>query len=258
MKLLKKLGDGGAVEAFLAADAHAHFVVQVSRASLSEAWLGRLFERSTDAVTAPPHAELLSSTSVQFHHGRFVAFSEPVTGWTGADFLARTGPLPHDLVLDWALSVCDALQQLHQRGQFHGCLAPRHLHLSGTPEFPTAKLFDTALLHLRAKDSVPAPATACVVEPHYLSPERATGSRGASWSDVWGVGALLSELLLGRAPFRGRDADESRALARRSRLPPLPAALSKWKPVLEGCLEPLPVNRFGSVLEVRQALVALV
>lgn len=255
MRLVRKVADGAAVEAFLAAEGHDHFVVQVSRAALSEEWLGRLFDRSTDAATSEQHPELLAtSNAMQFtKDGRFVTFTEPVTGWTARDYLTRAGHVPEALVFDWAVTVCEALHALHARGQVHGCLAPRHLHLFGATDVPSVKLFDTSLLHLRSGSSS-VPASGCVVEPEYLSPERATGSRGAQWSDIWGIGALLVELLTGRAPFRGANADESRALARRSRLPRLPEHLAKWNAVLEGCLAPLPTNRFWSALEVRQAI----
>lgn len=257
MRLVKKLGDGGPVESFLVANDSRHHVAQISRASLDEHWLGSLFDRTTDAAVSTPHPELLSVREVQFHRGRLVSLSEPVSGWTAADLLARRGPLSPELVLDWAVMVCEALHQLHARGRVHGCLAPRHLHLSGANEFPTARLFDTELLHLRGAQSVEAPATACVVEAHYLSPERATGSRGNTTSDLWGVGALVLELLTGHAPFRGADVDASRALARRSRVPALPAPLARWREVLEACCEPLPVNRPGSALEIRQALLTI-
>lgn len=253
MRLVRKVADGSAVEAFIAADGAQHFVVQVSREALSEEWLGRLLDRSTDTLTSDGHPELLGASSLQFKGGRFVAFTEPVTGWTARDYLARVGHVQEALVIDWGIAVCEALQQLHSRGQVHGCLAPRHLYLSGSTELPSVKLFDTSLLHLRSASNS-LPSHGCVVEPEYLSPERATGSRGAIWSDIWGVGSLLVELLTGRAPFRGRDADESRELARKSRVPKLPAELSKWAPVIEGCLEPLPTNRFWSVMEVRQAI----
>lgn len=254
MRLVRKVADGSVVEAFLAAEGAQHYVVQVSRAALREEWLGRLLDRSTDTATSAQHPELLAASALQFRGGRFIAFTEPVTGWTARDYLARVGHVSPALVVDWGIAVCEALQQLHARGQVHGCLAPRHLYLSGSTELPSVKLFDTSLLHLRGAQSVPL--RACVVEPEYLSPERATGSRGATAADVWGVGALLVELLTGRAPFRGRDADESRELARRSRVPKLPPQLAKWAPVIEGCLEPLPTNRFWSVMEVRQALLS--
>jgi serine/threonine-protein kinase len=255
MRLVRKLGDGSAVEAFLGADRGRHYLVQVSRAALPEAWLGRLLDRTTDLATAAAHPELLTASALQLARGRLLAITEPVTGWTARDYLARVGRVPEHLVLDWGVALCEALHALHERGQVHGCLAPRHVHLSGTTDLPTAKLFDTALLHLRAPDaSLAPPREACVVESEYLSPERASGSRGLKAADVWGLGALLAELLTGQAPFRGHSRDESRELARRSRAPKLPAGLARFNPVLAGCLEPLPQNRFTSALEVRQAL----
>ena len=74
---------------------------------------------------------------------------------------------------------------------------------------------------------------------------------------MWGFGALLVELLTGQAPFRGRTAAESRILAKNARPPRLTRRWARWTDVFMGTLDPQPVNRFSSALELRQALLAL-
>ncbi|MFZ5439907.1 MAG: protein kinase domain-containing protein [Myxococcota bacterium] len=256
MRVLRKLGEGSAVEAFLMAEGDARYVVQISRLGLADQLAGRLLDSSADLLLGPDHPEVLTPRTLQVmpRVNRFVLSSERVSGWTAADLLARQGRISETVVIDWGISVCEALEVIHARGQVHGCLAPRHVHLDGDALLPRARLLDTSLLHFRGDAMTPG---ALIVEPEYLGPERAAGMRGTVASDVWGVGALLLELLTGRAFCRGRDAEESRELARRARAPKLSAAWERWKPVLEGCLEPLPVNRFGSALEVRQALLSV-
>ena len=259
LELVRKLGDGSAVEAFLGRLEGVHYLVQVSRPEMGRAadLMGRFLDISKTVVAAPPHAELLTPRHVTMTpDGRFLLRSDRITGWTAADVLRRCA-VPEPLVVDWGMALCEALSTLHDRGQTHGCLAPRHLHLHGTASFPSVRLADTTFLHFRAGASLTPERAVTVVEPEYLAPERATGSRGSPLSDVWGFGALLVELLTGHAPFRGRTAAESRILAQNARPPRLPPHWARWSEVILGTLDPLPINRFSSALELRQALLAL-
>lgn len=259
LDLLRKLGDGSAVEAFLGRFESQYYLIQVSRPELVECseLMGRFLDHSS-LLVASRHPELLTPQQLKMTpDGRFLLRSAPITGWTAADLLSR-GPVSESLVVEWAIAVCEALATMHGRDQTHGCLAPRHLHLSGSPELPSVRLADTTLLHFRAERSLKQPAEVTVVEPEYLSPERAEGKRGTALSDVWGLGALLVELLTGQAPFRGRTLAESRGLAAKARPPRLGGRWARWRDVLEGTLAPSPPERFGSALEVRQALLQLV
>lgn len=259
LELVRKIGDGSVVESFLGREGRHHYLVQLSRPELGAAAevMGRFLDRSTTLV-ASAHPELLTPKHVTMTpEGRFLLRSDPITGWTAADFLRRHGSVSEALAIDWGIALCEGLSTLHSRGQTHGCLAPRHLHLAGVPELPSMRLADTTLLHFRSGPSLSPPSDVTVVEPQYLSPERATGTRGSVFSDVWGVGALLVELLSGRAPFQGRTAADSRALAKKARPPRLTGRLQRWSEVFAGTLDPMPLQRFGSALELRQALLAL-
>ena len=259
LELVRKLGDGSAVESFLGRLGAKHYLVQVSRPEMGREadLMGRFLDVSRSLVAAAPHPDLLTPQQVTMtKDGRFLLRSAQITGWTAADLL-RSGAVQEGLVLDWGIALCEALSTLHDRGQVHGCLAPRHVHLHGAPAFPSVRLADTTFLHFRSGSSLSPETPVTVVEPEYLSPERASGSRGTPLSDVWGFGALLVELLTGRAPFRGSDAVESRELARNARPPRLSGKWERWSEVFCGTLDPLPSNRFGSALELRQALLAL-
>jgi len=259
LNLVRKLADGSAVEAFIGQHGHSHYLVQLSRPELAaQADLLGSFLDTSRTTASVHHPELLTPRS--FGHGtdgRVWAVSEPITGWTAADALRLKGPIPEELVVDWGLAVCEALDSLHARGRVHGCLAPRHLHLWGEPAAPRVRLLDTSLLYFRGKRSIALPPGAVLVEPEYLAPERASGSRGTIASDLWGLGVLVVELLTGRRPFHGATADESkqRVLAN-SRLV-LPPWLKPWQFFVDACLDPRPLNRFGSALEARQALIGL-
>lgn len=259
LELVRKIGDGSAVEAFLGREGSTHYLVQVSRPELGQAAevMGRFLDCSKSAVDTATHPELLTPREVTMtDDGRFWLRSDAITGWTAADLLSR-GPVPQRMVVDWGISLCEALTTLHDRGQIHGCLAPRHLHLHGDPLLPSVRLADTRFLHFRASASLTPKKRVMVVEPEYLSPERAAGSRGSTASDLWGVGALLIELLTGRSPFRGKTPVESRSRVRHAGKLSLDQHWARWSEVLMGTLDPSPLNRFGSALELRQTLLSL-
>lgn len=259
LTLVRKLADGGAAEAYLGQSGTAHYLVQLSRPQLAldTELYGRFLEASVSSSTLS-HPEVLSPKSVGCGDDDQVwVVSDAITGWTAADLLRLRGPIPEGLVIEWGLSVSEALETLHDQGKVHGCLAPRHLHVLGEPSSPQVRLLDTALLHFRGRHSLAPPQGAVVVEPEYLSPERVSGSRGTAAGDTWGLGVLLVELLTGHQPFRASSADESRNLVLRSRSVRLPPRFARWQSFIDACVDPLPSNRFGSALEIRQALIGL-
>jgi serine/threonine protein kinase len=257
LEVVRKVADGSAVEAFLARSGERQVLVQVSRPELSDdpELYGRFLDQSRAAERQRPHPALLT---VRVSHcssdGRFVLLSEPLSGRTAADHLRTSGPLQVGEAARWALRLCDALEWLHAGGLVHGHLSPGNVYLEGEPSRPDVKLLDTGLLLFRAERSLKPASGLVLVPPEYLSPERVEGRRGDAVSDVYGLGVLLFELVTGRPPFRGRDADETRALHLRAAMPPLPARAAEWDGVLRRCLARDPVDRFRSMAEVRAAV----
>jgi serine/threonine protein kinase len=90
----------------------------------------------------------------------------------------------------------------HQHGILHRDLKPNNILLTddGTPkitDFGLAKLMDDA--------GGPTRTESLIGTPNYMSPEQAAGhsKQVGVTADVYSLGAILYELLTGRAPFRG-------------------------------------------------------
>ena len=260
LALVTKLADGSAVEAWLGRQDHFFHLVQRCRPELlAQRELYLRFLAVSQAASGVQHPEVLSVHQfMRGQDGRVWAVSDAISGWTAADLLQRKGRVPEALAAEWALATCEGLEVLHAAGRLHGCLAPRHLHVHGDPASPQVRLLDTTLLHFRGKNvSLPLREGAVLVEPEYLSPERALGSRCTVAGDVWGVGILLVELLTGRNPFRGKNEDDSRRKVLAGGTVTLPAPLARWQSLIDACLDPSPDNRLGSALEIRQALLGV-
>lgn len=255
----EKLADGSAVEVFLARSSSGRVLVQVSRPELgNDIELYARFMDVTRRAKALKHPGLVSVEHVHCaSDGRFVVVSEPVTGTTAQAFLEARGPLSSELAIAWGLSLCEALQFLHDHGLVHGCLAPQHVFLEGPKDAPTVRLLDTALMLFRDVRSLPVPKNRVLVAPQYLAPERVAGNRATPESDIYGLGVMLYELLTGAPPFSAETSAVTKQLHIVAPVPPMPAHLTAWDDVFDRALAKNPADRFESMLAFRQAIVDL-
>jgi serine/threonine-protein kinase len=120
-----------------------------------------------------------------------------------------------------------------------------------------AKLVDFGIARAAADITVTAPGQV-VGSPHYLAPERLTGSLATASTDVYSVGVMLYQMLSGRFPF---ESDTPSALLVQQQLG-CPTPLSDLHPGLPGwvdrvvrrALAPEPAARYRSAAEMREEL----
>ncbi len=252
LEVVRKVADGSAVEAFLARAGDEQVVVQVSRPEIANdpEFYGRFLDFARTA-TQLNHPALLGAQRTHCgSDGRFTVVSAPVSGRTAEGYLADHGVLSTEEAARWGLSLCDALEYLHAHGVVHGNLSPSHVFLDGDPKRPDVRLLDTGFLLFRAARSLSI--SKVLVRPEYLSPERVTGIRATPSSDIYGLGVLLYELLVGAPPFKTRELHLSAAT------PLLPASLVPWQVLFDGCFTRDPALRFPSVAALRGALQSVV
>ena len=106
------------------------------------------------------------------------------------------------------LKVCDAVQHAHQKGVIHRDLKPSNILVTDLAGGPRPKIIDFGVAKAiggRLSDlSVQTALGHFVGTPAYMSPEQLTGLDVDTRSDVYALGVLLYELLVGVRPFEAK------------------------------------------------------
>jgi serine/threonine-protein kinase len=168
---------------------------------------------------------------------------EYVDGRDLAKELRRLGRLEHARVAELGAQAAAALAHAHERGLVHRDVKPQNLLLARDG---TLKVSDFGIA--RVVDGTQLTQVGTVLgTAAYLAPEQAAGEEVTAAADVYALGAVLYELLTGKAPY---DASTVAELVRRRAEgePPPPSALVPDVPVeldslVLACLRETPDER---------------
>ncbi len=165
------------------------------------------FEREARTASSLGHAGIVQVHDFDLEAEPRYLVMDLLEGETLEQRLARHGRLPWQEARRVALEVADALAAAHAAGVLHRDLKPSNVFLArreGLGE--RAVLLDFGLTKpIREGASVWVTRTGAIVgTAHYMSPEQARGERGLDQrADVYGLGALLYEMIAGIPPFLG-------------------------------------------------------
>jgi hypothetical protein len=164
------------------------------------------FQREAEAIAGLCHPNIVQIHEVGDHEGRPYFTMELVDGGTLAQKLA--GALqPVRWAAELVAALARAVAVAHSAGLIHRDLKPGNILLTadGSP-----KISDFGLA--RRQDDVNLTRTGTAVgTPSYMAPEQASDAAGpvGPATDVYGLGAILYELLTGRPPFCAKTALET-------------------------------------------------
>jgi serine/threonine protein kinase len=110
-------------------------------------------------------------------------------------------PMPEAEALALASRICAPLQYMHERGYLHRDLKPENIMLCHDGSIRLMDFGIARLAHAKRLTFVGfMPGT-----PHYMAPERVNGKRGDARTDIYGLGAMLYEMLTGVIAFADDD-----------------------------------------------------
>jgi eukaryotic-like serine/threonine-protein kinase len=135
--------------------------------------------------------------------GTWYIAMEFVQGSTLEKILAEGGPLPWREVVDLAIQICDALHYAHERGVIHRDLKPSNLMIT---EDRKVKLADFGIAKDLDAESLTGTGRTLGTAA-YMAPEQIRGTPAISHkTDLYALGVVLYQMLVGRAPFEGATA----------------------------------------------------
>ncbi len=271
-RLERELGQGGMATVYLARDLkhERQVAIKVLRPDLAASLGGERFTREIKVAAALQHPHILPLLD-SGGTGDLLYYVMPyVEGESLRDRLTREGELPIADAARILAEVCDALAAAHAKGIVHRDIKPDNVMLSGrhalVMDFGVAKAIAEGNRPERtsgARD--PSPLTTIGVAlgtPAYMAPEQAVADPAIDHRvDIYALGVMGYELLVGTPPFVGRSAQE--VLAAHVTQPPAsitarrPAVPEAFAEVVMRCLEKRPADRWQSAEELLPQLGAL-
>jgi serine/threonine-protein kinase len=259
------IGRGGMATVYRAWDCEREEAVAVKIVSLgarTRAGRSRAFREGTILRRIrDPHAVRLFDIGT-LEDGSLYLVMELLTGRELSAVIAEEGTLAVPVAVDYVMQACEALREAHAGGVVHRDLKPQNLFLAAGEDGATVvKVIDFGIAKWSRKSGSPTltqPNTA-MGSPRYMAPEQMESADTVDCrADVWSLGIILCELLVGRPPYDGeslvcvfnsivRDGAPSVSRARDD-VPP------ELDDVIANCLALEPENRYSSVAELAAAL----
>jgi len=266
-EILKKLGAGGMGEVFLAHDTRLDRRVAIKflpvDAVQDERARKRLI-REAQAAAKLDHPNICSIHEVAEEDGRAFIVMQYVEGETLADLIAQARlPIPDAVGI--ATQAAEALIEAHSHGIVHRDIKPQNIMVTAggrvkVLDFGLAKLIPMGDMSgdNRRAESIMTEAGMIIGTVPYMSPEQVSGESLDLRSDIFSFGAVLYEMVTGKAPFVGNNPAAIMA-AILTQVPPAlrqqaPGAPPRLQQILDNCLAKDPGQRYQNGRELAEDL----
>src|SRR6266568_1259933 len=258
-ELLEVIGRGGQGVVYRARQKSLNRTVALKVIGLghwaTEAHLKR-FRREAEAAARLDHPCIVPIHEVGEREGSCY-FSMNLVEGSQLDDLAKREPIPPRRAAELIAKLARAVHYAHEHGILHRDIKPGNVLLDRNGE---PHLTDFGLARLVETESTVTHTMEVLGTPSYMAPEQAKGDNAAvsNATDVYGLGAVLYQLLTGQPPFAGGTTYETIKLLldtepRQPRLlnPKIDRDLST---ICLKCLEKDPKRRYSSALALAEDL----
>lgn len=230
-RILRPLGAGGMASVYLAVqeslDREVALKVMSAQLAADREFTERFLKEGR--ITAKlSHRNLVTVYDIASHEGVYYLAAEYISGGTLRERMNAGLTVPQ--ILDIVVEVAQGLHFAHSKGVVHRDVKPSNILFKGDgtvvlADFGIAKAMDTT--------STATMAGASIGTPDYMSPEQARGEPVDGRSDLYALGVMLYEMLIGKPPFDGSD-PFAVALAHITQpVPTLPSEFAWLQPMLD-------------------------
>ena len=170
----------------------------------------RRFAREANALRLLEHPNLVAAHDVFVEAGQLFLVMEHVVGRTLGKALSQ-GRLEPRQALVFTRQILDGVGHAHARGLVHRDLKPDNILLAPMNGWERIKIIDFGLVKLLGDVAAAFGAAALTRTglvfgtPAYMAPEQALGRLVDARADLYAIGVILFEMLVGAAPYRDPD-----------------------------------------------------
>jgi serine/threonine-protein kinase len=160
------------------------------------------FERENEIGCALNHPYILKFIPRgDEHRSRPYIVTEYLRGYTLAHLLNSVRPMPEKDAIKLTTRLCDALAYMHEHGVIHRDLKPQNIMMCYDG---TIRILDFGIAKSAEGRRITfAGFSPAVGTPDYMAPEQIKGKRGDERTDIYSLGAMLYEMVVGETPFEG-------------------------------------------------------
>lgn len=249
-KIIKTIGEGGMANVYLAEDEilNRQVAVKVLRGDLAEdEKFVRRFQREAISASSLNHPNIVEVYDVGEDNGDYFIVMEYINGKTLKNLIKKRGSLSLSEVIDIMLQLTSGISCAHKSLIIHRDIKPQNVMIL---EDGKVKITDFGIA--TALNSVEMTQTNSVMgSVHYLPPEQASGKATTVKSDIYSLGILMYELLVGTIPFKGENAVEIAMKQLKEELPSVvkknPEIPQSVENILMKACAKNPNNRYDSV-----------
>ena len=205
--ILETISRSGMATIFKATDLKTNETVAVKVPLLefeSDAGFYSRFEREEEIGSRLNHPYILKFIPVEEEHrSRPYIVTEYLRGYTLSYLLSNVRPMPEKDALKLASLVCEALAYMHGQGVVHRDLKPQNIMICYDG---TIRIMDFGIAKAKEGRRITFTGfTPAVGTPDYMAPEQVKGKRGDERTDIYSLGAMLYEMVVGVKPFEGEN-----------------------------------------------------
>src|SRR5580692_10286887 len=210
-KLLQQIGEGGCGVVYLAEQeepVRRQIAIKVIKLGMDTKIVISRFEAERQALALMDHpniAKIFDAGATETGRPYFVM--ELVRGVKITDYCDQNN-VPVEQRLELFILVCQAIQHAHQKGIIHRDIKPSNILVADHDGVPVPKIIDFGIAKAITGQTLTDKTVFTALEqfigtPAYMSPEQAklSGLDIDTRSDIYSLGVLLYELLIGKTPF---------------------------------------------------------
>lgn len=205
-RIEEKIGSGGMADVYKGTDLEINraVAVKILKQEFSEdpQYIRRL-TREAQAMVSIENEHVVSLYDMGDEEGVHYLVLEYVNGRTLREYMDEKGPMKPAEAVRLISDVLDGISAAHKHDLIHRDVKPQNILITKNG---LVKLTDFGIAKFAGNYTKTFDGKEAVGSVYYISPEQAQGEEVDSKADIYSVGAMLYEMLLGKPPFTGDNA----------------------------------------------------